>query len=117
MLSVRLISNTKSINLGGWDDVASSALPLTMDDLLLQTLMLQHWLEGGNDRETTDRLWLVAAVLIAVKEKRDRRHLRPHYKALEIRFDGINRNKQCIFMVPDERFGGKIGVPEERSGS
>ena len=34
------------------------------DDHLLQTLALQHWLEAESDRETIDKLQLIAAVLI-----------------------------------------------------
>ena len=42
-------------------------LASTMDndgDLLLQTLVLQHWLEAESEQETIDKLRLIAAVLI-----------------------------------------------------
>ena len=35
-----------------------------MDDILLQTLMTQHWLEAEANRKAYDRLWLITAVLI-----------------------------------------------------
>jgi hypothetical protein len=58
--------------------------PSAMDDLLLplQTLATHHWLETENDRETCDKLRLIAAVLVigsnedhawAVENRRPRR--------------------------------------------
>jgi len=53
-----------------------------MDDVLLQTLATQHWLEAENDRETLNKLRLIAAVLVigsnedhawAVENRRPRR--------------------------------------------
>lgn len=34
------------------------------DSLLLQTLATQYWLEAEDDRETLDKLRLIAAVLV-----------------------------------------------------
>jgi len=44
--------------------IASRTHPFTMDNLLLQTLASQHWLEAENDRETIGWLQLIAAALI-----------------------------------------------------
>ena len=45
-----------------------SASPITMDDndddLLLQALVLQHWLEAESDQETLENIQLAAATLI-----------------------------------------------------
>ena len=70
-------------NVTSADDVDSSAYTFTMDDLLLlQNLISQHWLEAENDRETIEKLRLVAAVLVigsnedhawAVKNRRPHR--------------------------------------------
>ena len=39
------------------------------NDLLLQTLMLQHWLKAKHNQETMDKLQLIAAVLIIGSNK------------------------------------------------
>ena len=63
VISVRLSCNISDATSA--DDVAYSAYPSTMDDLLLfQTLVSRHWLEAETDQEIVDKLRLVAAVLV-----------------------------------------------------
>ena len=54
-------------------NVVLSALPITMDnnnnDLLLQALVLQHWLEAESDQETLENVQLAAATLIIGSNK------------------------------------------------